>query len=69
MITFTNLIIEDDGQILIPVEVNQHLNLKHNDWLRVNIESDYVVIIPPQIGLDEEMLEQLVHEGILIDVK
>jgi bifunctional DNA-binding transcriptional regulator/antitoxin component of YhaV-PrlF toxin-antitoxin module len=69
MITFTNLIIEDDGKILIPLEVNQYLNLDHNDWLKVSIESDYIVINPPKIGLDEVLLEELVHEGILIDVK
>lgn len=69
MITFTNFIVEDNGQILIPLEVNQYLNLEHNDWLKVSIESDYIVIIPPQNGLDEVLLEELVHEGILIDVK
>ena len=61
--------IDENGQILLPLEVNNKLNLQNNDWLKVNIKSDHVVLIPLKSGIDEELLDIIIHEGILIDVK
>ncbi|GAB6181805.1 hypothetical protein JCM14036_31240 [Desulfotomaculum defluvii] len=64
--------INEHGQILLPLEVSQILNLQNNDSLKVKIESDRVLLIPQTDGLNdnlEEILDQIIHEGILIDVK
>ena len=65
----TNITIDENGQILLPLEVNKQLNLQNNDWLKVNIKSDHIVLIPLKSGIDEELLDIIIHEGILIDVK
>ena len=64
-----SITIDEYGQILLPLEVNQQLNLQNNDWLKVNIKSDHIVLVPPKSGIDEELLDIIIHEGILIDVK
>ena len=69
MATITNITIDENGQILLPLEVNKQLNLQNNDWLKVNIKSDHIVLIPLKSGIDEELLDIIIHEGILIDVK
>ena len=61
------LTIAEDGQIRLPLEVNQQLNLKNNDWLKVSIKSDHIVLIPPR-EVDEELIAALIHEGVLIEV-
>ena len=64
-----NITIDEYGQILLPLEVNQQLNLQNNDWLKVNIKRNYIVLVPLKSGIDEELLDIIIHEGILIDVK
>ena len=61
------LTIAEDGQILLPLEVNRQLNLKNNDWLKVSIKSDRIVLIPPR-EVDEELIAVLIHEGVIIQV-
>lgn len=62
----TTITIDENGQILLPLEVNQYLNVQNCDWLQVRIQSDGIVIIPPK-ELDEETIKELIHAGILID--
>ncbi|MDD3888423.1 MAG: AbrB/MazE/SpoVT family DNA-binding domain-containing protein [Syntrophomonadaceae bacterium] len=69
MCTVTSITIDEFGQIQIPLEVNQELNLQNNDWLKVSIKSDHIVMVPSRDVLDQELLDALIHEGILIDVK
>jgi bifunctional DNA-binding transcriptional regulator/antitoxin component of YhaV-PrlF toxin-antitoxin module len=63
----TTITIDENGQILLPLEVNQYLNVQNYDWLQVRIQSDGIVIIPPQ-ELDEEIVQELIRAGILIDI-
>jgi antitoxin component of MazEF toxin-antitoxin module len=60
--------IDDNSQIILPLELNQYLNLISSEWLKVKIESDVIILIPPK-ALDEETIESLIHAGILIDIK
>ncbi|HWP96480.1 MAG TPA: AbrB/MazE/SpoVT family DNA-binding domain-containing protein [Syntrophomonadaceae bacterium] len=60
---------EEYGQIVLPVEIGQKLNLSKFDWLKVSIQSDQVVISVARDQLDEELLAALIHEGLLIDPK
>jgi bifunctional DNA-binding transcriptional regulator/antitoxin component of YhaV-PrlF toxin-antitoxin module len=62
------IIVEESGRMIIPLELNQYLDLKNYDWLKVQIEARGIVIIPPK-ALDEEKIEDLIHAGILIDIK
>lgn len=68
-----SITINEHGQILLPLEVSQILNLQNNDVLKVKIESDRVILIPQTAEINdnafEEILEQIIHEGILIDIK
>jgi len=61
----TTMKINEHGQIILSLEVNQQLNLKNNDWLQVRIQSDQIVLIPPR-EVDEELIAVLIHEGVLI---
>lgn len=63
----STITIDEFGQIRIPLEVNKELKLQNNDWLKVSVKPDYIVIIPSKNELDEDLLEALKHEGILID--
>jgi len=58
--------INDNGETVLPLEANKYLNLRSYDWLKVKIEADSIIIIPPQ-ALDEEAIEGLIHAGILIN--
>lgn len=73
MATTISITIDDFGQILLPLEVNKQLNLKNNDYLKVSIKSDQIVIVPFKSWFDDELdeglLKTLLHEGILIDVE
>jgi len=73
MATTISITIDDFGQILLPLEVNKQLNLKNDDYLKVSIQSNQIVIAPFKSWfdeeLDEELLKALIHEGILIDVE
>jgi len=73
MATTISITIDDFGQILLPLEVNKQLNLKNDDYLKVSIQSNQIVIAPFKSWfdeeLDEELLKTLIHEGILIDVE
>lgn len=60
--------IDDTGQIILPLEVNQYLSLRSFDWLKVKLEPDAIVLVPPK-ALEEETIEDLIHAGILIDIK
>jgi bifunctional DNA-binding transcriptional regulator/antitoxin component of YhaV-PrlF toxin-antitoxin module len=60
--------IDENGQIILPLELNQYLNLKSFEWLKVKIESDVIILVPPK-ALDEETIESLIHAGILIDTE
>lgn len=66
----TNIIIdEDNGQIRLPIEVSEKLNLKNFDWLKVNIKAGHPVLILEKSEEDEDLLDALIHEGVLIDFK
>jgi bifunctional DNA-binding transcriptional regulator/antitoxin component of YhaV-PrlF toxin-antitoxin module len=67
MSTVTSITIDEFGQIMLPLEVNQELNLQNNDWLKVNIRPDCIVMVPSRDALDTELLDELIREGILID--
>jgi len=73
MATTISITIDDFGRILLPLEVNKQLNLKNDDYLKVSIQSNQIVIASFKSWfdeeLDEEFLKTLVHEGILIDVE
>ncbi|ACV62543.1 hypothetical protein Dtox_1686 [Desulfofarcimen acetoxidans DSM 771] len=64
-----NITIDEYGQIMLPLEVNQQLNLKNNEWIKVNIKSDHILLVPSKPGIDEELLDIIMHEGILIDIE
>jgi AbrB family looped-hinge helix DNA binding protein len=65
----TTITIDENGQIRIPLEVNKELNFHNNEWVKVSVKSDHLVIIPTKDKLDEEYLAALIHDGILIDVE
>ncbi len=67
MATVASITVDEFGQILIPLEINQKLNLQNNDWLKVSLKSDHIVIVPSRDVLDNELLEDLIREGILIE--
>jgi|GEM_PF-985731 hypothetical protein len=71
MATTISITINDFGQMLLPLEVNKQLNLQNNDYLKVSIQSNLIVITPFKSCLDQELdeglIETLLHEGILID--
>ncbi|MDD2585889.1 MAG: AbrB/MazE/SpoVT family DNA-binding domain-containing protein [Syntrophomonadaceae bacterium] len=69
MATIASITIDDDGQIILPLELNKQLDLQNNDWLRVSIKSDHIVLIASKDELDEEVVEDLIRQGILIDIK
>lgn len=70
MIMYTNSAIGEGRKVCIPIQVTPFLNLKDNELLKVKMESDYIVMTPfPHTGLDEELFEELVHTGILMDFK
>lgn len=58
--------INEDGQILIPLATNKSLGLQNRDWLKVNIKEEHIVLTPSR-EIDVELIEALIHEGILID--
>jgi hypothetical protein len=60
--------IDKDGQIIISLETCKELCLKNNDWLRVCVKSDHVELCPACVEVDESVIEDLIHQGILIDV-
>ncbi|MEN6460128.1 MAG: AbrB/MazE/SpoVT family DNA-binding domain-containing protein [Syntrophomonas sp.] len=65
----STITIDESGHIRIPLEANQKLNLKDNDWLQVSVKSDHIEINPPSDELDEGLIETLIHEGVIIDIK
>jgi len=57
-----------NGQMLqLPLEVNEKLRLKENDWFQACIKPEHIALIHSGSEVDEELLEALIHEGILID--
>ena len=73
MSTIISITIDDFGQILLPLEVNEQLYLRNNDYLKVSIKADQIVIAPFKSGLDDELdeglLVTLLHEGISIGIE
>lgn len=69
MDTMVKISIENNGQLSIPLEANEYLNLQHNDWLKVSVQNNCIMLIPPKAELDEEFIADLIHAGILVDVK
>jgi len=61
--------INELGHIQIPLELNRELNLMNNEQLIVSVKSDHIVIIPSCEEIDENLIEALIHDGIIIDVK
>lgn len=66
MSIITRMTVDSDG-LKLPLELKEKLGLRHNDWIRVCIKSDHIKLITSRIELDKEILDQLIHEGILID--
>lgn len=60
---------EEYGQILVPLEIGQKLNLKNFDWLKVNVLTNKIVLSISREEVDDELIEALIHEGIIIDPK
>lgn len=60
---------EEHGQIILPIEIGEKLNLQNFDWLKVHIKTNQVVLCVSNNELDEELLKVLIHEGVLIDIK
>lgn len=73
MATTISITIDDFGKIVLPLEVNEQLNFKNDDYLKVSIKSNQIVLAPLKFWfdeeLDEEMLNTLIHEGILVDIE
>lgn len=73
MATTISITIDDFGKILLPLEVNKQLNFKNDDYLKVSIKSNQIVLAPFEFWqeeeLDEDILKTLIHEGILVDVE
>lgn len=68
MMTKATITIDEEfGQIMLPVEVGQKLNLGNFDWLKVNVLSNHMVLSVTREEIDEEFIKALIHEGILID--
>ncbi|MEG6521811.1 AbrB/MazE/SpoVT family DNA-binding domain-containing protein [Desulfotomaculum sp. 1211_IL3151] len=65
--------INEHGQLLLPLEVGKLLNLQNDDLLKVTIESNYILLTLENIETKEDgvekILDNLIHEGILIDIK
>lgn len=61
--------VDKDGQLVLPLEVCKKANLHNNDWLRVKIQPDCMLLIPSRVEIDEEIIEDFIHQGILINVK
>lgn len=57
-----------DGQIILPIEINNELNLHDNDYLKVSIKEKHIELIPTRTELSEEIIQKLIHEGILLEV-
>ncbi|MEA1961637.1 MAG: AbrB/MazE/SpoVT family DNA-binding domain-containing protein [Bacillota bacterium] len=57
--------LDENGQISLPLEANHFLNLQSYDYLKVEIKSDSIILIPLK-AIDEESINQFIHEGILI---
>jgi len=69
MATVTGVSIDQFGQILLPLEANRELNLHNDDWLKVSIKSDHIVIAPQtRDTIDKNLIEALIHEGIVMDL-
>jgi bifunctional DNA-binding transcriptional regulator/antitoxin component of YhaV-PrlF toxin-antitoxin module len=65
----STITIDEAGHIRIPLEANQKLNLEDNEWLQVSVKSDHIEINPSSEELDEDLIEALIHEGVIIDIK
>ena len=61
----TTIEIDEYGQILLPLEVNQQLNLQNYDWLKVSITTDHILMIPLREA-DAELIEELIGQGIFL---
>jgi len=61
-----NITINQDGHILLPLEIKEKLNLRHNDWFKASFKSEHIVLMHSKSEVDEELIEALIHEGVLI---
>jgi len=59
----TALKIDEYGQILLPLEVGKQLDLQNNDWLKVNIQNNQIVMTPLREP-DADLVEELIDQGI-----
>ena len=66
MSIITNMTTDSDG-LKLPLELKEKLGLMHNDWFRVCIESDHIKLVASGFEPEKEILDQLIHEGVLID--
>jgi len=66
--TNVTMTVYQNGQILIPIELNNKLFLQNNDWLQVKVTADYMVLIPSRV-VEAEIIEELIHEGVLINAE
>lgn len=65
----TLVTIDEFGQILLPLEANRELNLHNDDLLKVSIKSDHIIVAPlTKDAIDKNLIEALIHEGILMDL-
>ncbi len=62
----STITIDESGHLRIPMEVNQVLKLRNNELLKVSVKSDHILIIPSSSELDDDLIEALIHEGIII---
>jgi hypothetical protein len=60
--------INESGHIEIPLKDDQKSKFKDNDYVKVNVKSDRIVIVPTDHELDEELIKALIHDGIIIDI-
>jgi len=68
MMTNANITIDEEyGQIQLPLEINEKLNLRNFEWLKVNILSNKIALSLSKDEVDEQLIKSLVHEGVLID--
>ncbi len=69
MAIINRVTIDEFGQILLPLEANQELKLRNDSCLKVSITSDHIVLVPlTKDTIDNNLIEALIHEGILMDL-
>lgn len=52
--------IDEHGQIFIPLELSQQIDLQNNDWLKVNVKANQIIMTPHR-DPDEDSIQELIN--------